>query len=320
MFHISFSLVLSNIDDATKTAVHTACTNNIQAVYSDAQVHIHFTNTGQSPLSNKNSSQIKHIIAVASGKGGVGKSTVATNLALGLQKMGAKVGLMDADLYGPSIPTMLGLQGQVPQGQKVYGKTRMLPLEAHGLSVISIGCIVPPGQEIVVRGPRLAGTIKRFCNDVLWPSLDYLIVDLPPGTGDIQIALIQTVPIAGVVLVTTPQEVAVVDVERAMNMFLNPKINIPILGIVENMAWFTPKEFPDYKYYLFGEGGGKRLAEMSNSTLLGQIPIVQGIRKASDEGKPIVLREEPIGSKAFMDIAQKVVEQLAIIKKAAVIP
>lgn len=316
--NISFDLVLQDVEDNIKVAVHESCLENIHTVYPDAQVHLHFASISQSPLSKKNLTQIKHIIAVAAGKGGVGKSTIATNLALSLKKMGAKVGLMDADLYGPSIPTMLGLQNQTPKGQKIYGKTRMLPLQAHGLHVVSIGCIVPQGQEIVVRGPRLTGTIKKFCNDVLWPSLDYLVVDLPPGTGDIQIALVQTVPLSGVVLVTTPQQVALADVERSMNMFLNPKINIPILGVVENMSWFTPKEFPDYKYYLFGEGGGKRLAKMSNSKLLGQVPIVQGICKAGDEGKPITLQEENINSQVFMDIAHKIAVQLPVQKERAI--
>lgn len=311
--NVSFSLLLAGIDATTKSDLNFACIGNIQAVYPHADVHVHLKNqTAHSQQSTSTVPHIKNIIAVASGKGGVGKSTVATNLALGLKKLGAKVGLIDADLYGPSIPTMFGLQGQRPKIQNVYGKPRIVPLDAYGLPVMSIGFIIEPEQAVVLRGPRLAAIIKQFFNDVLWPPLDYLIVDLPPGTGDIQLTLVQTVPVTGSVLVTTPQEVAIADAIKAMNMFLLPSVNVPILGVVENMSWFTPEELPNNKYYLFGKNGGKKLAKLSQSMLLGQIPIVQGIREAGDSGKPIILKEEPITGKAFMDVSKNVLRQVAL--------
>jgi ATP-binding protein involved in chromosome partitioning len=255
---------------------------------------------------------IKNIIAVASGKGGVGKSTVSVNLALGLRELGAKVGLMDADVYGPSIPTMLGLQGKKPLVQDVYGQQKIVPLEAYGIQMISIGNIIEPEQAVVLRGPRLAAIIKQFFNDVLWNELDYLVVDLPPGTGDVQLSLVQTAPVTGVVIVSTPQEVAVIDAVKAINMFLLPQVNVPILGVVENMAWFTPEELPDNKYYIFGQGGGKKLAKMSNTMLLGQIPLIMGIREAGDLGKPIIAHNEPVTKRAFMEVAQNVARQVAM--------
>jgi len=255
---------------------------------------------------------VKNIIAVASGKGGVGKSTVAVNLALGLKKLGAKVGLIDADLYGPSIPTMLGLQGQRPKVQDMYGKPKITPLDAFGMPVMSIGFIIEPEQAVVLRGPRLGGIIKQFFQDTIWPPLDFLIVDLPPGTGDIQLTLVQTVPVTGAVLVTTPQEVAVVDAVKAMNMFLLPSVNVPILGVVENMAWFTPQELPNNKYYIFGEGGGKKMAKLSKSVLLGQIPLVQGIREAGDTGQPMLLQEDNLAADYFLKVAENTLRQVAI--------
>ncbi|MCH2044055.1 MAG: Mrp/NBP35 family ATP-binding protein [Saprospiraceae bacterium] len=195
--------------------------------------------------------QIRNIIAVGSGKGGVGKSTVAVNLALGLKELGARVGIMDVDLYGPSIPTMLGLQGQRPKiKDDAYGRPKIMPIEKYGIPTISIGYIIQEEAAVVLRGPRLGAIIQQFFKDCIWPELDFLILDLPPGTGDIQLTLVQTVPITGAVLVTTPQEVALADAIKAMNMFQLPNINVPILGVVENMAWFTPEELPNNKYYL----------------------------------------------------------------------
>lgn len=311
--NVQFTLELPNLDSDKKSELNFACMAAIQEVYPEANVHVHMM--AKSGMGGKPASglpQVKNIIAVASGKGGVGKSTVSTNLALSLQKLGAKVGIMDADLYGPSIPTMLGLKGQRPRIQTVYNQPKMVPLEAYGMPVISIGFIVEPEQAVVLRGPRLGGIIKQFVNDCLWPPLDYLIIDLPPGTGDIQLTLVQTVPVTGAVIVTTPQEVAVVDAVKAMNMFLLPSVNVPIIGVVENMAWFTPKELPDNKYYLFGQGGGKSLAKAGNTMLLGQVPIVQGIREGGDNGRPIVLDDEPITEKAFRTIAENTVRQVAI--------
>ncbi len=311
--NINFSLELPSLDTQKKVELNFACMQAVQEIYPEANVNVHMiarapgTQQSSSPLAH-----VKNIIAVASGKGGVGKSTVAVNLALGLKKLGAKVGLIDADLYGPSIPTMLGLQGERPRIQEVYGQPKILPLEAFGMPVMSIGFIVEPEQAVVLRGPRLAGIIKQFFQDTIWPELDYLVVDLPPGTGDIQLTLVQTVPVTGAVMVTTPQDVALSDAVKAMNMFLMPSVNVPILGVVENMAWFTPAELPDNKYFIFGEGGGKKLAKQSESMLLGQVPIVQSIRESGDEGRPIVLRDVPQASDAFLEVAKNTARQVAV--------
>jgi ATP-binding protein involved in chromosome partitioning len=322
--NVNFTLVLPSLNMGNKTELIFACIAAIQKEYPQAQTNVHTLarNTEGASKSPQQGSapkaperpfpHLKNIIAVASGKGGVGKSTVAVNLALGLQALGAKVGIMDADVYGPSIPTMLGLQGQRPRLQEVYGTPKMQPLMAYGLQVISIGNIIEPEQAVVLRGPRLAGVIKQFFNDTLWGELDYLVVDLPPGTGDVQLTLVQTVPVTGVVVVTTPQEVAVIDAVKAINMFLLPQVNVPILGIVENMSWFTPDDMPDRQYKIFGEGGGKKLAKQSNSMLLGQIPLVMGIREGGDEGKPVVVGDEPITKAAFIGVAQNVARQIAL--------
>lgn len=312
---INFNMVLPSLNNEFKSEMNFACQAAIQAIYPNANINIHMKSNApaapETPKSNNSLPHIKNVIAVASGKGGVGKSTVSSNLALGLKKLGYNVGILDADLYGPSIPTMFGLQGQRPKVQDFYGKPKILPLEAHGMPIMSIGFIIEPEQAVVLRGPRLAAIIKQFVNDVVWPPLDYLIVDLPPGTGDIQLTLVQTVPVTGCVLVTTPQEVATADAIKAMNMFLLPNINVPMLGVVENMSWFTPKELPNNKYYIFGEGGGKKMAVLSNSTLLGQVPIVQGVREGGDEGKPIVSDEKSEVSKIFIKIAENTAKQVA---------
>lgn len=310
---VSFSLVLPSLNNPHKSDLNFACQRVIQDIYPEAEVNVHIkANTPQSQQSTSPINHVKNIIAVASGKGGVGKSTVSVNLALGLQKLGAKVGLIDADLYGPSIPTMFGLQGQRPKVKEVYGKPKISPLEAFGMPVMSIGFIIEADQAVVLRGPRLGGIIKQFFQDTLWPPLDFLIVDLPPGTGDIQLTLVQTVPVTGAVIVTTPQEVAVADAIKAMNMFLLPSVNVPILGVVENMSWFTPKELPDNKYFIFGEGGGKKLTKMSKSVLLGQVPLIQGIREAGDNGKPALLQEDSLLSEPFLKVAERTLQQVAI--------
>lgn len=311
--NINFTLELPSLDSKLKQELNFACIAALQEIYPQANVNVHMmSRTAQSTEPVSAVPQVKNVIAVASGKGGVGKSTVAVNLALGLSQLGAKVGLIDADLYGPSIPTMLGLQGQKPKIQTVYNQAKMVPLEAHGIHVISIGFIIEPEQAVVLRGPRLSGIIKQFFNDTIWPALDYVVVDLPPGTGDIQLSLVQTVPVTGAVMVTTPQEVAIADAIKAMNMFLLPNVNVPILGVVENMSWFTPKELPDHKYFLFGEGGGKKLAKMSKSVLLGQVPIVQGIREGGDAGKPAIMDIESPSSEAFRKVAENTARQIAI--------
>jgi ATP-binding protein involved in chromosome partitioning len=310
---VNFKLAIPSLQMQGKAELNFACIEAVLKVYPQAQVNAHFmARTANSQESNSAVPHIKNIIAVASGKGGVGKSTVSVNLALGLQQLGARVGLMDADVYGPSIPTMLGLSGQRPKIQDVTGRAKMVPLMAFGMPTISIGNIIEPEQAVVLRGPRLAAIIKQFFNDVLWEPLDFLIVDLPPGTGDVQLTLVQTAPITGVVLVTTPQEVALADAIKAMNMFLLPQINVPILGVVENMAWFTPAELPDNKYFIFGQGGGKKLALESHSVLLGQVPLVQSIREGGDEGKPAVLQTGTPVSDAFMTVAKNTLRQIGV--------
>jgi ATP-binding protein involved in chromosome partitioning len=310
---VTFSIVLKSNDNDVKSSLNFACISEIQAIYPNADVNIHLKI--KSDYADENTSilpQVKNIIAIASGKGGVGKSTVAVNLAATLAKKGAKVGILDADVYGPSIPTMLGLKGERPRIEILYGKHKIVPLQAHGLSVMSIGFIVEPEQAVVLRGPRLGGLIRQFIQDCLWPVLDYLIIDLPPGTGDVQLTLVQTVPVTGVVMVTTPQEIALIDAVKAMNMFLLPNINVPIIGVVENMSWFTPEELPDNKYYIFGQGGGKTLAKQANAVLLGQIPLVQSIREGGDNGTPIALQEGHIAASYYDTLATKFAQQVYV--------
>ena len=311
---VQFELDISGIEDAQKSALNFACQEAILKEFPEAQVHVHMLGEPQDSGARKSGAlpQAKNIIAVASGKGGVGKSTMSVNIALGLKQLGAKVALIDADLYGPSIPTMLGLNGQRPRVKQVYGAHKIIPLEAYGMNVMSIGFVVDPDQAVVLRGPRLSGIIKQFINDVIWPELDYMIIDLPPGTGDIQLTLVQTVPVTGVVMVTTPQEVALVDAVKAMNMFLLDGVEVPVVGVVENMSWFTPKELPDNRYYLFGEGGGAKLAQKSGSVLLGQVPLIQGIREGGDQGKPSVESEFEEQKNYFLDIARNLMEQVEI--------
>jgi ATP-binding protein involved in chromosome partitioning len=255
---------------------------------------------------------VKNIIAVASGKGGVGKSTVAANLAVALANSGAKVGLLDADIYGPSVPIMFDLENAQPLGKDVDGKTRILPVEKYSIKLLSIGFFVKPEQALIWRGVMATNALNQLINDTDWGELDYFIVDLPPGTGDIHLTLVQTLPVTGVVIVTTPQEVALADARKAFNMFIQKDIKVPILGLVENMSWFTPEELPDNKYYLFGKEGGKKLAAEAGVVLLGQIPIVEGICASGDAGSPIALNQESIVGKAFQALAQNIAQQIAI--------
>lgn len=309
--NVNFKLAIPSLQMQGKAELNFACIGAIAAIFPQAQVNAHFVARATDGVPTPSSvPQIKHIIAVASGKGGVGKSTVAVNLALGLKQMGARVGLLDADVYGPSVPTMLGLVGERPKVRDVTGVPRMIPLEGHGIPCISIGFIIDAEQAVVLRGPRLAAIIKQFVSEVLWPELDFLIVDLPPGTGDVQLTLVQTVPVTGAVIVTTPQEVALADAVKAVSMFQLPQINVPILGVVENMSWFTPAELPDHKYFIFGEGGGKKLAKESHCVLLGQIPLVQSVREGGDAGLPAILQDSsPVGD-AFFNVAKNVLRQV----------
>lgn len=254
---------------------------------------------------------VKNIIAVASGKGGVGKSTVAANLAVALSLTGAKVGLIDADIFGPSIPTMFNCEFEQPGVTQLNGRNMILPVHQYGVKLISIGFLSPPENAVVWRGPMASSALKQFLGDTIWGDLDYLLIDLPPGTSDIHLTLVQTVPVTGAIIVTTPQKVALADAQRGIAMFRQPQINVPVLGIVENMAYFTPPELPDNKYYLFGENGGKNLALKFDVPLLGQIPIVQSIRESGDAGYPAVLKDD-ITAKAFLNLAQSMAQQVAI--------
>lgn len=256
--------------------------------------------------------KVKNIIAVGSGKGGVGKSTVSSNLAIALAKSGAKVGYLDADIYGPSAPIMFGMQGDRPMMRDVNGKGMIEPLERFGVKVMSIGFLVDEKQAVVWRGPMATGALKQFVTDVYWDELDYLIIDMPPGTGDIHLTLVQTLPITGAVIVTTPQNVAMADAKKAMMMFQNANIKVPILGVVENMAYFTPAELPENKYYIFGKDGGKQLAEQFEVPFIGEVPLIQSIREGADKGFPAVLNDEPISLQAFTEIAQKVARNVAM--------
>jgi len=254
---------------------------------------------------------VKNIIAVASGKGGVGKSTVTTNLAVALAQSGAKVGLIDADIFGPSIPTMFNCEFEKPEVQVINNKNFIIPIEHYGVKLISIGFLTPPDSAVVWRGPMASSALKQFFADAVWGDLDYLLIDLPPGTSDIHLTMVQTVPVTGAVIVTTPQKVALTDATKAIAMFKQSGISVPILGIVENMAYFTPEELPDNKYFIFGNDGGKNLAEKFSVPLLGQIPLVQGIRESGDSGLPAVMKGG-ILAQVFETLAETLARQIAI--------
>lgn len=254
---------------------------------------------------------VKNIIAIASGKGGVGKSTTSVNLAVALAESGAKVGLIDADISGPSIPTMFNVEGEQPSVKKVGEKNIIIPITQYGVKLMSIGFLTPLESAVVWRGPMASSALRQFISDVDWGELDYLLIDLPPGTSDIHLTMVQTVPVTGAVIVTTPQKVALADASKGLSMFRQAQINVPVLGVVENMAYFTPEELPDNKYYLFGKEGGKRLAAKYEVPLLGQIPIVQSIRESGDTGYPAVMKDG-LTKEAYMDLAEEVARQVAI--------
>jgi ATP-binding protein involved in chromosome partitioning len=249
-------------------------------------------------------SNIKNIIAVASGKGGVGKSTITANLAAGLAKLGYKVGLVDADIYGPSMPTMFDVVGHRPQGVEKDGKTLIQPIESNGVKILSIGFFADPEQAVVWRGPMATKALNQMFKDADWGELDYMIVDLPPGTGDVHLTLVQNVPLTGAVVVSTPQEVALADARKGINMFRMDSLKVPVLGLVENMAWFTPEELPDNKYYIFGQDGAKNLAETMGVPLLAQVPLIQSVRESGDVGRPAVLQEGTVSSEIFDDFVK----------------
>jgi ATP-binding protein involved in chromosome partitioning len=312
---VSFIIVLTTPACPMKDLMKNACENAIKLLVNPkAQVQVNFTSNTTSLRKDEKSvlSKVKNIIAVVSGKGGVGKSTVSANLALALAEGGAKVGLMDADIYGPSVPIMFGVRGQRPMMKEEAGKGVIIPLDQYGIKIMSIGLLVDEKDAVVWRGPMASSAIRQFITDVDWGELDYLIIDMPPGTGDIHLTIMQTVPVTGVVIVTTPQQVALADAKKAIAMFGQANVNVPIIGLVENMAYFTPAELPDNKYYLFGKEGGLKLASEYDLSFLGQIPLVQSIREGGDEGVPAMVGADAVSKEAFRTFVGNAVRQIAI--------
>ena len=313
--NVSFTVMLTTPACPLKDMIEKACVNAIRIlVDKEAVVKVKMdSNVTNNRKDNKSMLPgVKNIIVVASGKGGVGKSTVAVNLAIGLAQEGASVGLLDADIYGPSVPMMLGMRDERPKMIYMGENGMIVPLERYGIKAMSIGLLIEEKQAVVWRGPQASAALRQFITDVYWQELDYLVIDMPPGTGDIALTLVQTVPITGAVIVSTPQAVAAADAKKAIMMFKQPAINVPILGIVENMAYFTPQELPDNKYYIFGRGGARQMAEQFELPFLGEIPIVQGIREGGDKGVPAVVDDEPVAREAFITLAKKVAQNIAI--------
>lgn len=314
---IKFKLVFPS-PDALSASVKKSCEQAIRAVYPSPGLKINIMELvrerkiekrvnlqlGQEQIEN-----VAHIIAIASGKGGVGKSTVAVNLAVALAKAGYRVGLADADVYGPSVPKMTATEDAHPDVADIDGKELIIPIIKYGVKWMSIGYFSPPGQPLIWRGPMASNALKQMILQVRWGELDFLLIDLPPGTGDIHISTVQEIPLSGAVIVSTPQDVALVDVEKGVNMFKNKDIGKPVLGLVENMAWFTPAELPNNKYYIFGKGGGKRMADKLEIPLLGQIPIIQSICEGGDSGAPVALLDREDGA-AFRTLAATVISKL----------
>ncbi len=312
--NIHFTIVLTTPACPLKEVIRNSCVEAIGKLVSpDAKVLINMTsNVTSTRLDNAPLLPgVKNIIAVASGKGGVGKSTVAANLAVSLAKSGAKVGLIDADIFGPSIPTMFNCVNEQPEIVKKGEKNLIVPIEQYGVKLLSIGFLTPAEHAVIWRGPMASSALKQFIGDAEWGALDYLLIDLPPGTSDIHLTMVQTVPVTGAIIVTTPQKVAVADAIKGLSMFKQPNINVPVLGIVENMAYFIPSELPDNKYFIFGKNGGKELAETNNLPLLAQIPIEESIRESGDSGYPVAMQDSPSGV-AFQMLAENLAQVIAI--------
>lgn len=312
---IKFTIELTTPACPLKEKLESDCRNAIaQLVSNEVKVEIEFSSrvTTLRDVKSEILPNIKNIITVASGKGGVGKSTVAVNLALALLRSGAKVGLIDADIYGPSVPTMLGLQSARPSIRKVDEKNKIVPVDYLGMQVMSIGFLIQDKQPVAWRGPMATSALRQIITDVIWDDLDYLVMDLPPGTGDIHLTLAQVVPVTGAIVVTTPQEVALADARKAIAFYQLESIHVPVLGVVENMSYFTPPELPDKKYYIFGKGGGRLLAQQFDVPFLGELPIQQDIREGGDFGKPIALQTATEAAKAFELLAQNAAQQIAV--------
>lgn len=308
---VSFSLTFEKPTDpfmksvvkAAETAIHTYVSKDVEVTITTE------SRQAARPEPGKMLPQVKNVIAVSSGKGGVGKSTVAANLAVALSKLGYKVGLLDADIFGPSVPKMFQVEDARPYAETVEGRDLIVPIEKYGIELLSIGFFVDPDQATLWRGGMASNALKQLVGDAKWGELDYFILDTPPGTSDIHLTLLQTLAITGAVIVSTPQEVALADARKGINMYMNDKVNVPILGLVENMAWFTPAELSNNRYYLFGKEGTKRLAEELNVPLLGQIPIVQSICENGDNGTPAALDDNSMVGQAFLELARNVVKQ-----------
>lgn len=309
---ISFSLLFDRANDPMVASVKSACVQAIKTYVGkdadiDGNIYVKIKPRQPKPESTMLPG-VDHVVAIASGKGGVGKSTVTSNLAVALAKKGYSVGLLDADIFGPSVPKMFATEDARPQLEKIDGKDRILPVEKYGVKLLSIGYFVNPDDALVWRGAMATNALKQLIGDGLWGELDYLLIDLPPGTSDIHLTLVQTIPLTGAVVVSTPQEVALADARKGISMFQGEKIDVPVLGLVENMAWFTPAELPENKYYIFGKEGCKKLAEKLGLPLLGQIPIVQSIREGGDDGVPPAINTDTVTGLAFSKLADAVVE------------
>ena len=314
---VRFKLVLTTPACPLREKLKNDCIMAIKTLV-DASINVHVelgSRVRSSPqVADKKAilPNVKNIILVASGKGGVGKSTVAVNLAISLGKTGTKVGLIDADIYGPSIPMMFNLKDEKPETFEKDGVPKIIPFEKFGIKLISIGFFVDPDKALIWRGPMASNALKQLFTDVEWGDLDYLIIDTPPGTGDIHLTLVQTLAVAGVAVVTTPQDVALADARKAINMFRTDGIKVPVLGLIENMSYFVPAELPDNKYYIFGKDGGNKLASEMKTPLLGQIPLVQSICESGDAGEPISVSNNNIVEKSFASLAEKLTQQLSI--------
>jgi ATP-binding protein involved in chromosome partitioning len=313
--NVAFTIVLTTPACPLKDLISRDCVKAITSlVNKEATVKVNFDSSTTTIRADKSNvlPGVKNIIAVVSGKGGVGKSTVSANLALALSQGGASVGLMDADIYGPSVPIMFGVRGERPMMADVNGKGMIIPLERYGIKLLSIGLLVDEKNAVVWRGPMASSAIRQFITDVNWGDLDYLVIDMPPGTGDIHLTLIQTAPVTGVVVVTTPQDVALADARKGIAMFSQAQMNVPVIGLVENMSYFTPAELPGNKYYIFGKEGGKRLADEYDLPFLGQIPLVQSIREGGDIGVPIMMADDEITKEAFREFAGAVARSVSM--------
>lgn len=313
--NVGFTLSFKRPNDPFIKSMEKVCVQAIQKYFGDnlkaegnIKIKVPEKKAAESQSQTNELKGIKNIIAIASGKGGVGKSTIATNLAVALAKTGAKVGLIDADIYGPSIPKMFNVEGQRPMVRK-EGETEVIsPVENYGVKMLSIGFFINPDDALVWRGPMATSALKQLLHQGEWGDLDYMVIDMPPGTSDVHLTLVQEVAVTGAIIVSTPQEVALADAIKGIKMFTGKHINVPVLGLIENMAWFTPAELPENKYYIFGKDGCKLLAEKQNIPLLGQIPIVQSIREGGDSGSPAALDQESIVGEAFNNLASSVIK------------